>query len=124
MGILNGLMGHASEADAAKFSKQLDPVLIEGEQTDLVFKVMRDLIVFTNKRLLLIDKQGMTGKKVEFKSIPYGKINRFSVENAGTFDLESELKIWVAGRSEPIEKHFKKGDAIEKVHKALASYVL
>lgn len=76
-------------------------VLITGETVSLAFKLVRDLIVFTDFRLILVDKQGMTGKKVEYKSIPYRSISRFSVETSGHFDLDAELKFGSLARNFP-----------------------
>ena len=66
----------------------------------------------------------MTGKKVEYHSIPYKSVTHFSVETAGRFDMDAELKIWISGTSEPISKEFKKDKNIYDVQKALATYVL
>lgn len=63
-----------------------------GEQVTLAFSLIRDLIVFTEFRLILVDKQGVTGKKTSYKSLPYRSISRFSVETSGHFDLDAELK--------------------------------
>ncbi len=84
---------------------------------------MRDLFIFTRTRLILVDKQGMTGRKTEYHSIPYRAITHFSVETAGHFDLEAELRIWISGTAEPVQKTFKRGGAITAVQKALATYV-
>jgi hypothetical protein len=73
---------------------------------------------------LLIDKQGVTGKKTEYHSIPYKNITHFSIETAGHLDLDSELKIWVKGGVEPIEKRFKSDSNIKSLQKTLATYVL
>ena len=81
------------------------------------------MFMFTSKRLLLVDKQGLSGKKVEYLSIPYKSITRFSVETAGTFDLDAELKIWVTGTPEPFKKQFTKGVNIYKVQSLLAKAV-
>ena len=124
MGILDGLLGNASEADLGTVSKDLELLLVNNEKVEKAFKLIRDLIVFTDKRLLLIDKQGMTGKKVEYHSIPYRSVTHFSVETAGTFDLDAELKIWISSTTEPVSKTFKKDKNIYDVQKALASYVL
>ena len=78
MGLLDGLMGHASEVSFEKVQKELSPILVEGENLEKVFKILRDMFVFTNKRLVLIDKQGLTGKKVDFLTIPYSSITKFS----------------------------------------------
>ena len=124
MGILSGLMGHSSEINAADLEKDFLNILIEGEQIVKAYQVIRDLFVFTDKRMILVDKQGLTGKKVEYKSIPYRFITHFSVETAGSFDYDSELKIWVSGQPLPIQKEIKKGANIIDLQKTLASLIL
>ncbi|MDH2452769.1 PH domain-containing protein [Priestia megaterium] len=124
MGILDGLLGNASEADIRGTEKDLQNILIANERVEQAYKVIRDLMVFTTKRLIIVDKQGVTGKKTDYHSIPYKTITHFSVETAGTFDLEAELNIWVSGSSAPISKEFRKDKNIYDVQKVLASYVL
>ncbi|WP_221564907.1 PH domain-containing protein [Alkalihalobacillus sp. TS-13] len=123
MGILDGLMGNASEADLQAVEKDLENIVTENERVEKAFKIIRDLIVFTNKRLILIDKQGMTGKKVEYHSVPYRNVTHYSVETAGTFDMDAELKIFISSTSHPISKQFRKDKSIYDVQKALATYV-
>ena len=79
---------------------------------------------FTDRRLLLIDKQGITGRKVDYHSIPYRSISHFSVETAGTLDMDSELKIYISSNPTPIEREFKKGTDIIGVQRMLAEAVL
>ncbi|MEM4994305.1 PH domain-containing protein [Priestia aryabhattai] len=124
MGILDGLLGSASEADIRGTEKDLQNILIANERVEQAYKVIRDLMVFTTKRLIIVDKQGVTGKKTDYHSIPYKTITHFSVETAGTFDLDAELNIWVSGSSAPISKEFRKDKSIYDVQKVLASYVL
>jgi hypothetical protein len=124
MGLLSGLMGNASEKNIKDVEQEFEHILADGEQLERAFVIIRDLIVFTDKRLILVDKQGVTGKKVEYLSVPYSKINRFSVETAGHFDLDAELKIWLSGTQAPIQKEFRKDKSIYDVQKALATYVL
>jgi hypothetical protein len=123
MGLLSGLMGNAAEADVADVEETLAKVLATDERVERAFQLVRDLIIFTNRRLMLVDRQGMTGKKTTFHSVPYRGITNFAVETAGHFDLEAELSIWISGQSEPVKKTFKRGDAIFEVQKALATYV-
>ena len=78
MGILNALMGNSSEVSPDKIANEFEPILIEGETIVKSFKLIRDMFVFTNKRLILVDKQGLTGSKVDFMTIPYKSINYFS----------------------------------------------
>ena len=123
MGLLGGLMGNASEVDGDKLQKELADILVAGESVDSAYKVLRDTFVFTNKRLILIDRQGITGKKVEYLSVPYKSMVSFAVETAGTFDMDSELKIWISGQG-VLQKTFSKGSNIVKVQQSLAKYVL
>lgn len=123
MGLLDGLMGNASEYSAAEAQKEYGNLLAENEKIDKAYKLIRDKFIFTNRRLILIDVQGLTGKKVEYHSIPYSKITHFSIETAGHFDLEAELKIWISGVAMPIEKQFNKTLNIYEVQAELAEHV-
>jgi len=123
MGIFDGMMGNASEISTSEAEKELTQLLASSEKVEHAYKLIRDLMVFTNKRLILVDKQGVTGKKTEYHSIPYKNITHFSVETAGTFDLDAELKIWISGSATPIEKTFNKQLNIYKVQSVLAEYI-
>lgn len=124
MGIFDGLMGNASEVNLEVLKKEVQELLTPNESVKSAYKVIRDVFIFTNKRLILIDKQGVTGKKTEYLSIPYKSIVHFSVETAGTFDLDAELKIWLSGSAVPIQKNFNKSTNIYNVQRVLAGYVL
>ena len=124
MGLLNGILGNASAVALDDLQQEYQPILIEGEYLEMAFKVIRDMFVFTNKRLILVDKQGLTGKKVEYLSIPYGSITRFSKESAGMMDLDAELRIWIRGQAEPIKKEFRKGDDVNAIYLLLSQHTL
>lgn len=124
MGFLDGLMGNAMEVNVAEIQKEFAKVLAPNEQIEKAYKLIRDLFLFTNKRLILVDKQGLTGKKVEYHSIPYKSITHFSIETAGNFDLDAELKIWVSGSALPLQKQFNKNLNIYELQSVLAEYVL
>ena len=124
MGLLSGLMGNASQKNVDKVERDLEDILVPGEQVTLAFSLIRDLIVFTEFRLILEDKQGVTGKKTSYKSLPYRSISRFSVETSGHFDLDAELKIWVSSAVEPSEVlQFKSDSSVIEIQQALASAV-
>ena len=123
MGLLDGLLGNASEVDAEKMQGEFARILAIGEAVERAYVVVRDAMLFTDRRLILVDKQGATGKKVEYHSLPYRAITHFSVETAGHFDLDADLKIWVSGRAEPFTQQFKKGLSIYAVQAVLAGYV-
>jgi Bacterial PH domain len=124
VGILSGLMGNASEVDATKLQTEFAQVLTEGERIEKAFQLIRDMFVFTDKRLIFVNRQGLSGSKVEYQSIPYRSITRFSIETAGTFDLEAELKIWLTGNPAPVQLQFNKKLSIYTVQSVLAGYVL
>lgn len=124
MSIFDGIMGNVSEIEVSKVEKEMKELLALTEKVEHAYKLIRDLLIFTDKRLILVDKQGVTGKKVEYHSIPYKSIVHFSIETAGTFDLEAELKIWLSGSSVPIQKKFNKSLNVYKVQSVLAEYVL
>lgn len=124
MGLLSGLMGNASEVDNDDLEELLANTLIDGETVQKAYKVIRDMLIFTNKRLIIIDKQGVTGSKVEMLSIAYSKITKFSKESAGHFDLDAELKIWVGSDPTPISKDFKAGDNINEVYRIISQFAL
>ncbi|WP_396190816.1 PH domain-containing protein [Flavobacterium sp.] len=125
MGLFSALLGNAGAVNSETLIKDYGKLLIDSEQIELGFKLIRDTFIFTNKRLILIEKQGITGSKVEYKSILYKSITRFSVETAGTFDLEAELKIWVSSEVNPsIVKQFNKGVNVYDVQSVLAHHVL
>lgn len=124
MSLLRGLMGDATELDISNTEQELTTILIEGEKVERAFKLVRDLFIFTNKRLIFIDKQGMTGKKTDYLSLPYKNISHFSLRTTGHLDLDAELNIWIIGHSTPLSQQFKRGSNLELVHKTLATYVI
>ncbi len=124
MGLSGMLFGNAGEVSNEKLQQELSPVLVDGEQILRGFKVVRDMFVFTDKRLILIDKQGMTGKKAEYHSIPYKAVTHFAVESAGHFDDDAEIKIWISGSPVPFEKELKRGVDIVGLQKTLAYCIL
>jgi hypothetical protein len=125
MGLFSALLGNAGTVNQETLQNDYGKLLIEGEVIELGFKLIRDTFIFTNKRLILIEKQGITGSKIEYKSIIYKSISRFSIETAGTFDLEAELKIWVSSEVNPsIIKQFNKSVNVYDVQSVLAHHVL
>ena len=79
------------------FSELVAPMFVPSEQIIQTFKGVRDGVIFTTKRIIVINIQGLTGKKKEFTTLPYSKIQAMSVETAGIFDLDSELELWFSG---------------------------
>ncbi|GAB3249786.1 PH domain-containing protein [Kineosporia babensis] len=109
----------ASTRDA----RSVEPLLIHGEELIHAFKSVRDLVVFTNKRIIAVDVQGMTGKKKDFTSLPYSKVQVFSVETAGTFDMDAELELWFSAVGK-VRFEFRSGADIRQISQMIATYVL
>jgi hypothetical protein len=124
MGLLSGLLGHSSKADIGKLHQEFSPILIEGEELVSAYRIVRDMIVFTNKRLIIVDKQGVTGSKADYQTIPYARIVRFSKESTGIMDLDAELKIWIVGQPQPIAKTFTRNQNVNEVYQLLSRAVL
>ncbi|WP_029035115.1 PH domain-containing protein [Salinimicrobium terrae] len=125
MGILSSLMGNAGAVAKEKLTAEYGQLLSPNEQIEVGFKLIRDTFIFTDKRLILVNKQGLTGRKTEYLSVTYKSISRFSIETAGTFDLDAELKIWISGEQQPsISQRFNKSVNVYEVQQLLATYVL
>ena len=122
MGLLDKILGNASEIDVGEIQEELAPIIGASESIERVFKEVRDLYVFTSKRLILIDKQGLTGRKVDYHSIPYRQITQFKVETAGHFDLDAEIKIWISGQDNPVIKELNKNTVVG-IQKTLADFM-
>jgi len=124
MDIFSNLLGNASVLKTEDLVKKYGTLLAEEETIEIGFGLIRDVFIFTNKRLILVDFQGLTGKKIEYHSIVYKSITHFSIETAGHFDLDAELKIWISSAKEPLVKKFNKKVNIYDVQKILATYIL
>jgi len=125
MGLFSSLLGNAGVAQPEELNKEYGILLTEGENIEIGFKLIRDVFIFTNKRLILVDKQGITGKKIDYLSVIYKSISRFSIETAGNFDLDAELKIWISSEVKPsVEKRFNKAVNIYELQKVLYKHVL
>src|SRR5687768_11792946 len=97
MGLLDGLLGNASAIPTEVAQEKFGHLIIHKETIDSAYVLIRDYIIFTSKRLILVDVQGMTGSKIEYQSIPYRSIIRFSIESAGHMDLDADLKLYLTG---------------------------
>ncbi len=125
MGLFSSLLGNAGVANPEELNHEYSKLLCENEVIEVGFKLLRDVFIFTNKRLILVDKQGITGKKIQYLSVAYKSISKFSIETSGHFDLEAELKIWISSETLPsVEKKFNRSVNIYDLQKVLAQHVL
>jgi PH (Pleckstrin Homology) domain-containing protein len=124
MRLLSGLLGNAGVVGVNKLQAEYEQLLVDGETVEIGFLVGRDTFIFTSKRLILVNVQGVSGKRIEYLSLPYGKITKFSVESTGHFDPEAELKIWVGSDSAPLTKKFTSEVSIYDLQKVLAKHLI
>ena len=97
-------------------------LLLKDERAIAAFATFRDIALFTNKRLIIKDVQGLTGKKIEIYSLPYSSILAWSSENAGMLDINSEIEIWtLAGK---VKINLKRDINIRKFDKLIAACLL
>ncbi len=120
--MIDKILGNSGLMSDKEIENKVGKILFDGEIVVAGYSVIRDFFVFTNKRLILVDVQGVTGKKTEYKSVPYKSISAFSIETAGTFDLDAELKIWVSNQLF-LEKRFNKSVSVYELQKLLAERV-
>lgn len=111
------------KTDTSKFDSEMRDILIEDEKIIGCYKDIRDHVVFTNKRVIAVNVQGITGKKKDFTSLPYSKITAYSVETAGTFDLDSELDLYYSGVGR-VRFEFKGSSDILEIGRIIAKYAL
>lgn len=104
-------------------AKEIMPLFIQGESLIGVYKGVRDYVVFTDKRLIAVNVQGMTGKKKDFTSLPYSKIQAFSVETSGHFDLDSELELYFSGLGK-VKLEFTGASDIVQIGQLIGTFVL
>lgn len=124
MGIFNAILGNASEVTIEGVAKEFQPILVDGEVIEKAFRLIRDMFIFTNKRLILVEKS-LVGTKTEYLSVPYSNIIKFSKESAGILDLDAELKIYIKDDAQPITKQFGKGgNNINEVYQILSKHIL
>jgi hypothetical protein len=124
MGLFNAILGNASEINIQNITKEFEPIMVPGENIEKAYKLIKDMFIFTNKRLILVEKQ-LVGSKVNYLTIPFSSIKKFSKESAGILDMDAELKIWINGEDTPITKQFGKGNNnINEVYQILSQHIL
>lgn len=119
----NGSIIKLKESTGSHCKREISPLLIPGEEIVSEYQALRDYVVFTNKRVIAVNVQGVTGKKKDFTSLPYSKIQLFSVETAGVFDLDGELELYFSGAGK-IKFEFSGNCNIAQIGRVIGQYVL
>ena len=105
------------------YDRVIRPLLISGEDVIAAFKSMRDGVVFTEKRIIAINMQGITGAKVDCTSLPYSKIQAFSIETPGVLDLDGELALWFSGLGQ-VRFEFRGAAQLPEICRIISEHVL
>ncbi|SFL80804.1 PH domain-containing protein [Gracilibacillus orientalis] len=108
--------------DEVSVPDNIHELLVDGERAYTAYKTVRDIAVITNKRFIISDRQGITGKKVEIYTIPYKSIDMYSTENGGKLDLNAEIELWT--RSGHFKLNLNKKVDIRKLDKIIAEHIL
>ena len=119
----NGTFLKLTQVRPDTVAKDVKPLLISGEEILSAYKTIRDFCVFTNKRVIAVNVQGMTGKKKDYTSLPYSKVNAFSVETAGILDIDSELEMYFSGLGK-VKLEFTGTSNIVEIGKLISTYAL
>lgn len=118
-----GFFARLKKVKDDEFEKIIKELLVGGEEIVGAYQSVRDGVVFTNKRIIAINIQGVTGKKKDFTSIPYSKITTYSVESSGVFDLDSELEIYISGLGK-VQFEFVGRTDVALICKTISEYIL
>ncbi|WP_025274826.1 PH domain-containing protein [Haloglycomyces albus] len=119
----NGSVFKLKPTDVPDSGETVSELLVAGESFQAAFSTVRDKVLFTDKRIIAVNVQGITGKKVDYTTLPYSRIQAFSVETAGTFDMDAELDLWFSGMGK-IRFEFKGGADIRALANLIASHTL
>jgi hypothetical protein len=114
----------ATDIDAQQASREFQHVLLAGENVLAAFRTIRDTMLLTDMRIVYVNVQGITGSKVEYQSIPWRSVIRFSIETAGTFDLDADMKVWVSGAAVPIEAKISRKSNPNAIQQIMSEHVL
>ncbi len=112
-----------SKVEVNSIMGEISPLLISGESVIGAYRSMRDFVVFTDKRIVSVNVQGLTGKKKDFSSLPYSKVQVFSVETSGVFDLDSELELYFSGLGK-VRFEFTGASDIVQIGQMIGEYIL
>lgn len=111
--------------DLASVRNEVNGLLISGEEAIMAFKTIRDQLVFTNKRIIAIDVQGITGKRKSFSTLPYSKIQYFSIQTPGFVELIPDSELFIMFSNTFTAKFEFKGNVdIDKIGRMISEYVL
>lgn len=111
------------EIDLSEVRQEVNQLLVTGEEIIAAFKTIRDQVIFTNKRIFVVNVQGITGKKTSYFSYPYSKIQYFEIETAGVLDIDSEL-VATFSNGTVLQFDFQSKVDIKRISALISNYIL
>lgn len=124
MSFINDMIGITIELDQKEMEEKISKFLLENEKLIKGYQIVRDVMILTDKRIIIVDYLGLRGKKIEYQMIPYHKINRLYIETPGNLDTDYTLKLFISGSLEPIEKQINKDVDIHELNHIIFSHML
>jgi len=119
----NSQLFKLKEVERNLFDDTVTGFYVNGEETMACYKAVRDHIIFTNKRMIVVNVQGLVGKRREFSIFPYSKLQAFSVETAGVIDIDTDVDLVYAGLG-TVHLEFSLGTDVAKLLRLISAYVL
>ena len=121
--VLDSQLLNLKEISINEVRREVQALMLEDEQILHAFKTVRDQVVFTTKRIFVINVQGLSGKKVSYFSYPYSKVQFYGIETAGLLDIDSEL-ILAFSNGTKLQLEFKTTVDIQAISKTISQYIL
>ena len=121
--VLDSQLLNLKEISINEVRREVQALMLEDEQILHAFKTVRDQVVFTTKRIFVINVQGLSGKKVSYFSYPYSKVQFYGIETAGLLDIDSEL-ILAFSNGTKLQLEFKTTVDIQAISKTISQYSL
>ena len=111
------------QVETAKGEKMVEELLTDGERVLSAYRDVRDYVVFTDRRVISVNVENLTGKKRNYTVLPYAKISAYSVETSGVGDIDSELELWYSGLGR-VRFEFSGSSDIRQIGRLIATYTL
>ena len=124
MSFINDMIGITLELNQKEMEEKISKFLLENEKLIKGYQIVRDVMILTDKRIIIVDYLGLRGKKIEYQMIPYHKINRLYIETPGNLDTDYTLKLFISGSLEPIEKQINRDVDIHELNHIIFSHML
>ena len=111
------------EINLREVRPEVPTLMVSGETMVMAFQTVRDQVIFTDKRIFVVNVQGITGKKISYFSYPYSKVQYFGIETAGVLDIDRAI-IFAFSNGARLQYDFKSKVDIHKISNMVSNYIL